>query len=328
MKETLADIGEIELINRLKKYMPENQINDDTAHIKSNSKDLLINTDVMVDEVHFSKTTTSPEDVGWRATTANLSDLIASGVEEIIGITVGLVAPPTTPWEWVEGVYSGIKKVLDNFGGTLLGGDCSTGQQKLLAITALGTVGPLRIHRAHAVPGDWLVASGPHGLSRLGLGLLLSDPLIKVHKLNLPNSLQTQAILAHQRPLPPIAALKALQKCKPKELPWRAGGTDSSDGLLTAINNLCISSNCQAVLNPKKLPKIKDWPSGSFWDDWCINGGEDFELILSIPPAWAKAIRATLPNSQIIGFIKKGKPSIMFSNGTKINIDNTTFNHF
>ncbi len=296
--------------------MPVGQIEDDTAQIPYSGKELLINTDLLVENIHFSDRTTSAEDVGWRAIAANFSDLAASGVDEILGITIGLVAPPQTTWKWIDGLYTGMSLALNEYGGKILGGDCSSGYQKLISITALGTLGPLRLHRANAKPGDLIVVSGPHGLSRLGLALLLSDPRIATTKLT--NPLKKEAIRAHQRPSPALAALKTLNRCKPPGVQWRAGGTDSSDGLLEAIENLCESSECQAELNPLTLPKSQDWPLGRDWDMWCLNGGEDFELILSIPPNWAKALIKELPSSQIIGIMKSGKPKVVWNNGKEI----------
>ena len=327
MIESLDQIGEKEILNRLSKFMSIGQIEDDTAQLNPKGKQILVNTDVFVDGVHFSNQTTSSEDVGWRAIAANISDLAASGSDEILGITVGLIAPANTEWKWVEGVYNGIEKALNNFGGKLIGGDCSCGKQKVLAITAIGTVGQLRLHRSNAVEGDCLVASGPHGLSRLGLALLQQDPLTNKHKL--PTKLKNLAIKAHKRPNPPIEALRVLKSCKPKNLPWRAAGTDSSDGLLDAIQNLCNSSHCKAVLDPKNLPIDPNWPIGPHWQKWCINGGEDFELIVSLPPAWAKSLVKVLPSSKIIGMIKPGPPQIVWTNGQEIT-DNEflEFKHF
>ena len=115
MLESLDQIGEREILNRLKKFMPIGQIEDDTAQLNPFGKEILINTDVLVDGVHFSNKTTSAEDIGWRAVATNISDLAASGVDQILGITVGLIAPPKTKWEWVNGVYKGINKVrIDN----------------------------------------------------------------------------------------------------------------------------------------------------------------------------------------------------------------------
>ncbi len=306
--------------------MPPGQIEDDTAEINPYQKKLLINTDLLVDGIHFSPKTMRAEDVGWRAIAANISDLAASGVDKIIGVTVGLVAPPSTTWDWVEKVYIGINEALDKYGGYVMGGDCSHGTQKLLAITAIGSLGPLRIHRSNALPGDLIVVSGAHGLSRLGLALLLQEPQIK--NLQLTKQLKEQAKLVHQRPHPPLQALRTLENCKPKNLPWRAGGTDSSDGLIEAINSLCKNSACRAVLDPKKLPKHIDWPIGAAWEQWCLNGGEDFELVLSLPASWANAWTKVFPTSRIIGKITNGEPKITWSNGQELLENSSCFQHF
>lgn len=326
MGETLGQLGENELLHRLARFAPAGQLDDDTAQVHTNEGELLINTDVMVEGIHFSEDTTTPKDVGWRCVTANLSDLAASGVDQILGITVGLVVPPETPWDWVEKVYLGIEAALKQFGGTLLGGDCSRGDQRLLAITALGTLGPVRLHRSQAQPGDSLVVSGPHGLSRLGLALLRSDPLIEAALL--PDKLKQKAIEAHQHPQPCLKALHALQTCKPEELPWRAGGTDSSDGLLAAVQGLCRSSGCRAILDPTGLPKDPDWPLGQHWDSWCLNGGEDFELILSLPPKWATAWLQVLPSSQVIGVMEQGPPRVEWAHGKGEVSNFSSFKHF
>ena len=318
LDQTLAELGESELINRLGKFMDFGQINDDTAVIKNPNKDLLINTDVLVENVHFSTQTSSPESIGWKAITTNLSDLISSGAIEFISFSVGLIAPPQTEWKWIEGVYQGMQNALNEFGGKISGGDCSQGHEKILAITAIGELGALRLHRSNAKPGDYLVASGPHGLSRLGLALLTAQSLENFQEL--PTSLKEMAIEAHQRPSPQIELLKHLTECKPKDLPMRAAGTDSSDGLLKAVQNICFSSKCQAVLFKRDLPQPDYWPKGSPWDEWCINGGEDYEIILSLPPSWANSLIKTMPNMKKIGLIKEGLSQVLWDNGKEINM--------
>ena len=64
-KELLEDIGEKELINRLGKFMPKNQSSDDCALIKTKNENLLINTDSLVENVHFNDFTFCPWDFGW-----------------------------------------------------------------------------------------------------------------------------------------------------------------------------------------------------------------------------------------------------------------------
>ena len=73
-KEILEDIGEKELINRLGKFMPENQVSDDCALIKPKNENLLINNDSLVENVHFNDITISPQDLGWKAVVSNISD--------------------------------------------------------------------------------------------------------------------------------------------------------------------------------------------------------------------------------------------------------------
>ncbi|MFL2488570.1 MAG: thiamine-phosphate kinase [Parasynechococcus sp.] len=325
MKETLGELGESELLRRLSLFAPPGQLNDDSAALESDPRPIVVNTDVLVDGIHFSDVSTKPSDVGWRAVAANLSDLAASGAISVDGITVALVAPGDTPWSWVEGVYTGLRAALDTYGGVILGGDCSKGSQRLLSITALGRLGPLRLQRGEARPGDLLVTSGPHGLSRLGLAILQNDQAL--HGIALSDALRTAAINQHQRPIPRLAALQDLLTCKPESLPWRAGGTDSSDGLLAAIQGLCSSSGCGAVLDEQLLPRSTDWPSGEFWDRWCLAGGEDFELVLSLPQAWAQRWFDRQPQSRQIGWITAEKNMICWQQSRQ-RIDIEGFDHF
>ena len=71
-KELLGDIGEKELINRLKKFMPKNQISDDCALIKTENKNLLVNADSLVENVHFNDITICPQDLGWKAVVSKI----------------------------------------------------------------------------------------------------------------------------------------------------------------------------------------------------------------------------------------------------------------
>ena len=85
-KEILEDIGEKELINRLGKFMPKNQTSDDCSLIKTKNENLLVNTDSLVENVHFNDITICPEDLGWKAVISNISDLLSSGSKKTLGI--------------------------------------------------------------------------------------------------------------------------------------------------------------------------------------------------------------------------------------------------
>ena len=327
MITTIKDIGEIELLNRLKKFMRSGQIDDDIAEIKSNKKKLLINTDLLVEEIHFSEKISNAKDIGWKSITTNVSDLVCSGSENVMSFTVGLVLPPSTNWKWVENLYEGMSEAMQEFGGEIIGGDCTSGERKIISITAIGEMNQPRLHRGNALPGDCIVSTGLHGLSRLGLALLTSEKLPS--KAQLSPQLIRRAIKAHKRPYPAVSALKALIQSKPELTDWRAAGTDSSDGLIESIRGICQSSNCQAVLSKTSILKDPEWPKDSTWNDWVLNGGEDYELILSMPKEWAIALSKKLKSAQIIGFIKKGKPNIFWDNFEEINIkESSLFEHF
>ena len=327
MITTIKDIGEIELLNRLKRFMPTGQIDDDIAEIKPSRKNLLINTDLLVEEIHFSEQISNAKDIGWKCITTNISDLICSGSKNIISFTVGLVLPPSTNWEWVENLYQGMSEAMQEFGGEIIGGDCSAGERKMVSITAIGEMNQPRLHRGNALPGDYIVSTGFHGLSRLGLALLRSEKLPS--ELLVSPQLINRAIKAHKRPYPALEALQALIESKPESTSWRAAGTDSSDGLIESIRGICQSSNCQAVLSKTSILKDPEWPKHSSWNDWVLNGGEDYELILSLPKEWAEALSKKLESAQIIGFIKKGKPNVFWDNSQAINVEKSNlFQHF
>ena len=327
MSTTIKDLGEIELLNRLKRFMRFGQIDDDVAEINTINKSLLINTDLLVEKIHFSEEISNAKDIGWKCITTNISDLICSGSENIISFTVGLVLPPSTNWEWVEKLYEGMCEAMKEYGGEIIGGDCAAGEKKMISITAIGETDLPRLHRGNALPGDYIVSTGFHGLSRLGLALLTSEKLPS--NVQISQKLINKAIDAHKRPHPAIKALKALKECKPELTSWRAAGTDSSDGLIESIRGICYSSNCQAVLSKNSILKDPEWPKDSTWTDWVLDGGEDYELILSLPREWAEALSKQFKSAKIIGFIKEGEPNIYWDNLEEVSIKQSNlFRHF
>ena len=325
--ETLADLGEWELIRRLGAFAPRDQFSDDAALLPEPSGPagpLVVNTDVLVEGVHFSDATTGAGDVGWRAAAANLSDLAAMGATEVLGLTVGLVAPSGTAWSWVDGVYDGLRQALDRYGGVLLGGDCSSGDQRLLAITAIGRISPAGgpIRRSDGRPGDLLVSTGAHGLSRLGLALLQHDPIgaTAAHPGPSGNSaLVNRAIQAHRRPVPRFDAVGRLIATRPAAGTWRVAGCDSSDGLAAAVAAIARASGCQALLERQSLPLDPAMAPLPQAMAWCLEGGEDFELVLALEPGWARELALTLPGATVIGLLAEGPPGrLIWSDGTDV----------
>ena len=326
-KEILEDIGEKELINRLGKFMPENQASDDCAFIKIKNENLLINNDSMVENVHFNDITMCPQDIGWKAVVSNISDLLSSGSKRTIGITISLTLPAKTEWVWVEELYKGINKALEKYGGIILGGDCSTGNQKTISITALGIQGELKLRRNACKPGEIILTTGIHGLSKLGF--LIKNKIYLDNDISLDKRLISKSIEHFCRPKVYPNFLKKLIKTRSNKKIKRIGCTDSSDGLFQALQDLASASKCKAIINYEKIPKDKDWPTGDKWDEYYFFGGEDYELVFSLPKKWAKNLSKLDKDINEIGYFADGEPSIEFIDDKKdALLKNTPFKHF
>jgi thiamine-monophosphate kinase len=292
---TIADLGELGLLQRLFRYCPSDVVGDDGAVVAlPTGHSLVVTTDVLVDGVHFSDRTTAPADVGWRAVAANLSDLAAMGATPL-GITVGLSLPGHTPLAWVEGLYQGMADCLAPWGGAVLGGDLCRADTRSVAITALGSVVPQRaLYRSRAQPGQAIVVTGYHGQSRAGLELLLhperGDGVA-------PDD-RDRWIAAHQRPRPRLDAIAALWQILGDAVDAGAiAAMDSSDGLANAVLQLCQASGVGARLAEADLPldpALVAWVGRDRALDWCLYGGEDFELVLCLPWAVAQALQDRL----------------------------------
>ena len=296
----IRDIGEKGLLARLQRFCPLDVVGDDAAVLEiQQGRSLVVTTDLLVDGVHFSDHTTSPEDAGWRAAAANLSDLAAMGASPL-GITVGLGIPGDVTVNWVERLYEGMTQCLQQYETFVVGGDISRSSVTTLAITAFGQVDPtLVIRRSAAQVGDAIVVTGVHGASRAGLELLLHPELGQ----NLSPIERTALIQAHQRPIPRLDVLPDLWNVA-SEAP--VAGMDSSDGLADAVVQLCQASGTGAKLERQLIPvpsTLKKWlPERSL--EWALYGGEDFELVLCLPQRPAeRLVRQLGKGAAIVGMI-------------------------
>ncbi|PSB63770.1 thiamine-phosphate kinase, partial [filamentous cyanobacterium CCP1] len=237
--ERVQDLGEQEILKRLYAFCPIDVVGDDAA-LLSLAPDhfLVVTTDMLVDQVHFSDRTTHPADVGWRAAAANLSDLAAMGATPL-GITVSLGLPGHLPIAWVEELYRGLVGCLNQYNTTIVGGDVCRSTLTTVSITAFGQVHPTRtLKRANAKPGDAILVTGVHGASRAGLELLLHPE--KGHHVD--QTTRDRFIRAHQRPCPRLDVIPVLWEEMRNFAPvreeagfapvpeWKIAAMDSSDG--------------------------------------------------------------------------------------------------
>ncbi|NJM56429.1 MAG: thiamine-phosphate kinase [Synechococcales cyanobacterium RU_4_20] len=288
MDITVSELGEQGLLAQLQSYCPAGVVGDDAALITLvPGQSLVVTTDVLVEGVHFSDRTTPPHAVGWRAAAANLSDLAAMGATGI-GITVGLTLPPDCPVAWVTEVYRGLQDCLKVYDLAILGGDLSRNAGpsagRSLAITALGQVAHHQaILRHSAQPGDAILVTGSHGGARAGLEILLQPLAGKL----VSSEGRSQLIQKHQYPQARLDCIPLLKSH------GRISGMDSSDGLADAIVQLARASGVGAIVQADQIPLVaalKTWQPPAQVLDWALYGGEDFELVLCLPPEQARLL--------------------------------------
>ncbi|MDJ0511081.1 MAG: thiamine-phosphate kinase [Crocosphaera sp.] len=307
----INDIGEQGLLKKVQSFCPHDIIGDDAAVLSIDpSQKLVVTTDVLVDRVHFSQQTTPPDSVGWRAVAANLSDLAAMGATPM-GITVGLSLPGELSLNWVELLYQGMGKLLAQYQTPIIGGDICRSQVTTISITALGQVNPNRvIKRSTAAPGQVIMVTGYHGMSRAGLELLLHPELTN----QVDTETAKRLIAAHQYPLPRLDVLPYLWNNIEDE---SIAGMDSSDGLADAIIQICTLSKVGAQIYLSPLPCISSLsqdfsPAQAL--DWVLYGGEDFELVLCLSEKFAtKLIKVLGEEARIIGEITRNLSITLFS---------------
>jgi thiamine-monophosphate kinase len=313
----ISDLGERGLLQLIQPYCLPKTIGDDGAIVHPPTGcELVVTTDVLVDGVHFSDRTTTAVDVGWRSVAANLSDLAAMGATPL-GITVGLSLPPNLPIVWLEQLYQGMQACLVRYGTGIIGGDLTRSSVTTVAITALGAVRADRIiARSTAQIGDAIVVTGYHGDSHGGLKLLLDPELVPADF-----TAQQQALItAHQRPQPRLDVLPIIDRLSASDSQtFTVSGMDSSDGLADAIVQICQASGVGAVLNRSTLP-ISPALSQIFPDtavDSALYGGEDFELVLSMPEPVALELVKNIGNgAAIIGRVVRSSDVILIDDLT------------
>ena len=317
MTATIKNLGEQGLLKIFRQYCSE-VVGDDAANMGETAPDhqMVVTTDMLIDGVHFSDRTTSPEDVGWRAAAVNLSDLAAMGAKPW-GLVMAVGLPADTAIAWIEGVYRGFSECLRTYGTELVGGDTVRSPIRTLSVTAFGQVHKNQIISRHtARVGDAIVMTGLHGLSKAGLELLFNPELkekllapLKMGDRILAGGELVQSICRyHQRPIPRFEAIAVLHKILKHQNDFPISGMDSSDGLADAIAQICRSSQVGAKIFWRSLPihRAVRTLAGDRALDWVLYGGEDFELVLCMPVELAKQFVNQLPSAVIIGEIIKG----------------------
>ncbi len=252
---------------------------DDAAVVAAPDGRVVATADVLVEGRDFRFDLSTGEDVGWKAAAQNLADVAAMGARPT-GLLVSVAAPPDLDVAWLEGLVRGLAACCAGTGAGLVGGDLSSAEEVVVAVTALGDLGGRApVLRSGARPGDVLAHAGVLGHSAAGLDLLLAGLADAV----------PEAVAAHRRPRPPLAAGVAAA------LGGASAMLDVSDGLVRDAGRIAAASGVHLDLDTVLLDDLDSVladagaalrPGQDAWPAvrrWRLTGGEDHGLLATFP---------------------------------------------
>lgn len=308
----ISNFGEFGLIDLLTKNIKLTQSStikgagDDAAVLDFSGKKMLVSTDLLLEGIHFDLAYTPLKHLGYKAVQVNLSDIYAmNGMASQITVSLGLSSK--FPVEAVEELYSGILLACEKYKIDLVGGDTSSSKQGLvISVTSIGYADEADIcYRNTAKEGDLICVSGDLGGAYMGLQLLEREKLIYLENPQIQPDLEGKDYII-ERQLKPEARrdivdiLREIQ-IKPTSM------IDVSDGLSSEIIHICTQSAKGCNLYEDKLPidpMTYDTAREFNLDPTtcALSGGEDYELLFTVPQSAYEKIRNS-PDISIIGHI-------------------------
>ena len=172
---------EQDFINIIRQQIGCEYIGDDCAFLKELG--IVVTQDSLVEDIHFKLDWCTPYQLGYKAVTVNISDVLASGAKPAY-VTIALSLPKNTTSKFIEEFYKGANSALR--GAKIVGGDITGADKVYISITAIGTVQGRKISsRSNAKIGDIVITKGEYGQSSAGLRELINNgnnqTFIKAH---------------------------------------------------------------------------------------------------------------------------------------------------
>jgi thiamine-monophosphate kinase len=317
----VRELGERGLIERIRSRLsPPLQdvlvgVGDDAAAVAWAKGTLLLTTDMLLEDVHFRRTTTTFRDVGAKALAVNLSDIAAMGGQPRFAV-LALAVPPATRVSDVDELYAGMEEMAARHAVALLGGDtCAGPHGMVLTVTVVGHIQGLPLCRSGARTGDAIVVTGTLGAAAAGLAVLERGavPL----SAEVVNTLEQ----AHRMPIPRVREGRLIH----------ASGVatamiDLSDGLASDLGHIARESGVGADVQLATLPvgdatrQLAAVLSVDPWT-WPVSGGEDYELLFTVPSRDAAALAKRIVSETgtpacVIGKIRPPSDGVRFLDET------------
>jgi thiamine-monophosphate kinase len=271
-------------------------IGDDAAVLKSSAGlDIVVSTDLLVEDVDFHRDTTLPSLLGYKSLAVSLSDIAAMGARPRWALLA--IGVPYDVWrsEFLDKFYEGFFELATRYGIALIGGDVSRTPYKItIDSVVIGECAVEReVFRLGANPGDQIYVTGLLGDAAAGLRLIERGARLHSHgdDATLSTSIDESADENH-----PLDQLLLRQLRPEPRVGWglllgeqqlATAMIDISDGLSSDLNHLCAESNVGALIDAASIPinpVVKDLSGRRALDPLmlALHGGEDFELLFTV----------------------------------------------
>ena len=319
----IAKLGEFGLIDRLTEdIQPKNEstrygVGDDCAVLHYPDTEVLVTTDMLMEGVHFDLTYIDLQHLGWKSAMVNISDIFAmNGIPRQMTVSMALSKRFTV--EDMEQFYSGLRMACDKWGVDIVGGDTTSSYTGLaISITCIGEARKENIvYRNGARETDLICVSGDLGAAYMGLQLLEREKTVYYQMVDeakkmdkpipdfQPDFSGKEYLL--QRQLKTEARGDIIQRLREAGIRPTAM-MDVSDGLSSELRHICKRSHVGCRIFEKQLPI--DYQTAVMAEELnmnvatcALNGGEDYELVFTVPIGDHEKIQA-IDDVHLIGHI-------------------------
>ena len=289
----ISTLGEFGLIDHLTKDIkPKNSetivgVGDDAAIIDCGNKKSLVTTDLLLEGIHFDLTYVPLKHLGYKAAVVNFSDVYAmNGTPKQITVSLGISKRFSV--EDIDALYEGIKLACEIYGVDLVGGDTSASMTGLtISITCIGVADEDKITRRNgAKENDLICVSGDLGAAYMGLQLLEREKTVLEGTEGATPKFEGREYIL-ERQLKPEAR-KDIVKILAEKGIVPTSMIDVSDGLSSELLHICTQSKVGCRVYEDRIPI--DYQTAITAEEMnlnvvtaAMNGGEDYELLFTVP---------------------------------------------
>lgn len=335
----ISELGEFGLIDRLTRDIElhnsssKRGVGDDCAVLEYHDTEVLVSSDLLLEGVHFDLTYVPLKHLGYKAAVVNFSDIYAmNGTPRQITVSLGISKRFTV--EHIDELYRGLKLACDIYGVDLVGGDTTASRQGLvISITCIGDAPKDKIvYRDGAKDTDLICVSGDLGAAYMGLQLLEREKVASAGRPDFVPEFGGKEYLI-ERQLKPEARKDIIAELdKAGIVPTSM--MDISDGLSSELLHICKQSHTGCRIYEDRIPI--DYQTAIMAEELnmnlvtaALNGGEDYELLFTVPLHYHDTIK-DMKSVKVIGHMTKpelGCAMITRDGESEIELKAQGFNH-